>query len=175
MPQVQGQKRSPNKMAGEVKSRLQSNPKPTRHSEGSNKALSARGPRDPTRHWGRSAFECLSVSCGCTDRGSGYSRPGRCGMWHKPFWRRQPLSPLPYHSLARPNYKEGTQPHPSTENWIKDYWTLTIKARPRFPHSQSLPLGASGSLLSLSIRGQTEWKPQSQKTLQTDHMDHLLV
>ena len=66
MPQVQGQKRSPNKMAGEVKSRLQSNPKPTRHSEGSNKTLSARGPRDPTRDWGRSAFECLSVSCGCT-------------------------------------------------------------------------------------------------------------
>ena len=34
---------------------------------------------------------------------------------------------------------------------------------------------ASISLLSLSIRGQTEWKPQSQKTNQTDHMDHSLV
>ena len=31
------------------------------------------------------------------------------------------------------------------------------------------------NLLSLSIRGQTEWKPQSQKTNQTDHMDHSLV
>ena len=31
------------------------------------------------------------------------------------------------------------------------------------------------SLLSLFIRRQTEWKPQSQKTNQTDHMDHSLV
>ena len=34
---------------------------------------------------------------------------------------------------------------------------------------------ASISLLSLSFRGQTEWKPQSQKTNQTDHMKHSLV
>ena len=34
---------------------------------------------------------------------------------------------------------------------------------------------ASTSLLSLFIRGQTEWKPQSQKTNQSDHMDHSLV
>ena len=33
---------------------------------------------------------------------------------------------------------------------------------------------ASISLLSLSIRGQTEGKSQSQKTNQTDHMDHNL-
>ena len=32
----------------------------------------------------------------------------------------------------------------------------------------------STSLLSSSIRGQTEWK-QTQKTNQTDHMDHSLV
>ena len=31
------------------------------------------------------------------------------------------------------------------------------------------------SLLSSSIRGQTELKPQSQETNQTDHMDHNLV
>ena len=34
---------------------------------------------------------------------------------------------------------------------------------------------ASTSLLSFCIRGQTEWKPQLQKTNQTDHMDHSLV
>ena len=33
----------------------------------------------------------------------------------------------------------------------------------------------SKSFLSLSIRGQTEWKPQSQKTNQPDHMDYSLV
>ena len=31
---------------------------------------------------------------------------------------------------------------------------------------------ASISLLSFSIRGQTNWKPQSQKTNQSDHTDH---
>ena len=31
------------------------------------------------------------------------------------------------------------------------------------------------SLLSLSIRGQTEWKPQSQETNQNDHVDHSIV
>ena len=31
------------------------------------------------------------------------------------------------------------------------------------------------SFLSLSLRGQTDWKPQSQKTNQSDHMDHSLV
>ena len=34
---------------------------------------------------------------------------------------------------------------------------------------------ASIILLSLFTRGQTEWKPQSQKTNQSDHMDHSLV
>ena len=34
---------------------------------------------------------------------------------------------------------------------------------------------ASTSLLSSSIKGQTEWKAQSQKTTQTDHMDHNCV
>ena len=31
------------------------------------------------------------------------------------------------------------------------------------------------SLLTFSIRGQTDWKPQSQKTNQTDHMDHSYI
>ena len=34
---------------------------------------------------------------------------------------------------------------------------------------------ASISLLSFSIRGQIDWKPQSQKTNQSDHMNHSLV
>ena len=40
---------------------------------------------------------------------------------------------------------------------------------------QSLPVEASTSLLSSYIREQKKWKPQSQKTNQTDHMDHSLV
>ena len=40
--------------------------------------------------------------------------------------------------------KEGTQPRPSTENWIKDLLSmaLPIRTRPSFPHSQSLPSGS---------------------------------
>ena len=34
---------------------------------------------------------------------------------------------------------------------------------------------ASISLLSFSIKGQTDWIPQSQKTNQSDHVDHSLV
>ena len=44
---------------------------------------------------------------------------------------------------------------------------LSIRTRPSFPLSQSLPSGSFHKPLSSSIRGQTEWKPQSQKTNQT--------
>ena len=42
------------------------------------------------------------------------------------------------------NNREGTQPHPSIENWIKDLLNmpLPIRTRPGFPLSQSLPSGS---------------------------------
>ena len=43
---------------------------------------------------------------------------------------------------------------------------LSTRARPSFPHSQALHQEASTSILSSFTRGQTEWKPQSQKTNQ---------
>ena len=73
------------------------------------------------------------------------------------------------------NKWKGTQLHSSTENWIKDLLSMasSIRTRPSLPNS--LPYQeTSRILLSLSIRGQTEWKPQPQKTNQTDHMDHSL-
>ena len=77
------------------------------------------------------------------------------------------------------NNREGTQCHPSEKNWIKDLLNPSdlppIKTRTSFPLCQSLPSGSFHKPLFLSIRGQTEWKPQSQKTNQTDHMDHSLV
>ena len=46
-------------------------------------------------------------------------------------------------TIVRPQFKqqEGTQPQPSTENWIKDLLSMAppIRTRPSFPHSQSLP------------------------------------
>ena len=50
-----------------------------------------------------------------------------------------------------------------------------IRTRPSFLSVHLSHQEASISLLSLSIRGQIKWKPQSQKTNQTDHMDHSLV
>ena len=54
----------------------------------------------------------------------------------------KPPPPLPKLGL-RSNYREGTQHHPSTEKWIQDLLSMAPhnRARPRFPHSQSLPLG----------------------------------
>ena len=57
------------------------------------------------------------------------------------------------------------------------YWTWPHPSE-QDPVSPSVSLShqeASISLLSFSIRGQTDWKPQSQKTIQTDHMYHSLV
>ena len=57
---------------------------------------------------------------------------------------RSPLLPLPPpKSGLRSNYREGTQPHPSAENWIKDLLSMPLptRARPSFPCSQSLPSG----------------------------------
>ena len=75
------------------------------------------------------------------------------------------------------NNGEGTQLHPSTENWVKDLLSMAppIRVRPSFPLSQSLSARSFHKPLSFSIRGQTDWKPQSQKTNQSDHMDHSLV
>ena len=41
------------------------------------------------------------------------------------------------------NNREATQPHPSTENWIKDLLSMgAIRTRPNIPLSQSLPSGS---------------------------------
>ena len=39
----------------------------------------------------------------------------------------------------RSNYREGTQPHPLAENWIKDLLSMAppIRARPRFPQGRA--------------------------------------
>ena len=68
------------------------------------------------------------------------------------------------------------QPCPSTENWIKDLLSMAplIRTRPNFPHSQSLQSGSFHKPLIL-IHWEKTMKPQSQKTNQTDHMDHSLV
>ena len=49
------------------------------------------------------------------------------------------------------NNREGTQPHPSTENWTKDLLSMAqpIRTRPSFPLRQFLPSGSFHQLLIL--------------------------
>ena len=51
------------------------------------------------------------------------------------------------------SYREGTEPHPSAENLIKDLLSIPppphIRTRPSLPHSQSLPSGSFRKLLTL--------------------------
>ena len=53
-------------------------------------------------------------------------------------------SSSPGRHASRPNYMEGTQPHPSAENWIKDLLSIAppIRVRLSLPHSQYLPSGS---------------------------------
>ena len=91
---------------------------------------------------------CVGVSGGAWVDSTG------SGQWPQQSWEAQGagVSPFeggchyshyPYQFGLRPNYMEGTQPHPSAENWIKDLlgMALPTRARPSFPHSQSLPSG----------------------------------
>ena len=59
-------------------------------------------------------------------------------------------------TIVRPqiNNKEGTQLHPSTENWIKDLLSMAppIRTRPSLPLSQSLPSRCFHKPLSLHQR-----------------------
>ena len=60
---------------------------------------------------------------------------------------------------------------------LKIYWAWLCPSE-QDPVSPSVSLShqeASISLLPFSIRGQTEWKPQLQKTNKSDHRDHSLV
>ena len=73
--------------------------------------------------------------------------------------------------LCPPNCREGTQPHPSTENWIKDLLSmaLSIRARPRFSHQE-----ASHKPLILIHQRADRMKTTITEN-QTDHMDPSLV
>ena len=73
--------------------------------------------------------------------------------------------------------REGTRTTHQQKIGLKIYWAWPRPSE-QDPFSPSVSLShqeASISLLSFSVRGQTEWKPQSQKSNQSDHMDHSLV
>ena len=83
-----------------------------------------------------------------------------------------------HHSLAsgQTTGREHNPPH-QEKIGLKIYWAWPSPSE-QDPVSLSVSLShqeASISLLSFSIRGQTDWKPQSQKTNLSDHIDHSLV
>ena len=94
------QRSSTNKIVGGAKSQLESNPIPSRGAQrASAKACAHQDPETPQRLsqtclW---VSECLlqrygsAVAC-LRDRGYGYSRAGSHSVWHKPSWRRSPLT-----------------------------------------------------------------------------------
>ena len=72
--------------------------------------------------------------------------------------------------------REHSPAHQHKIGW-KIYWAWSCPLE-QDPVSPTLSLSyqeASISLLSLSVRGQTKWKPQSQKHNKTDPMNHSLV
>ena len=83
-----------------------------------------------------------------------------------------------HHSLVS-GQTEGREQSPTYQEKfeLEIYWAWPRPSE-QDPVSPSVSLShqeASISILSLSIRGQTEWKPQSQETNQIDHKDHSLV
>ena len=128
---------------------------------------------DPTRDWARFACEWPRVSGGGEDRqwpAAGSEALITTMQQFLPFGGRHHYH---HHAYLLPNNREGAQPCPLIENWNKDLLSTgpPIKTRPRFPTASPSHQEASTNLLSFSIRGQTEWKPQSEKANQTDHMD----
>ena len=101
IPYIQRQRKSPNKMVGGAKSSLESNPIPTRDTQRAQKKPCAhQDPETPTEIEPNLplSVECLLQRCRSAvachrDRASGCSRPETHSMWHKPSWRRSPLTP----------------------------------------------------------------------------------
>ena len=67
------------------------------------------------------------------------------------FWVGDAIQQSPPYFGLRSNNREGTEPCPSTENWINDLLSMVppIRTRPSFPLSQCLPLGSFHKPLTL--------------------------
>ena len=82
--------------------------------------------------------------CVSTRDGEGLGSLACCSPWgHKVSDLIEPLNNNKVKFGLRSKNREGTQPYPSTENPIKDLLSMapSIRRRPSFPLSQSLPLG----------------------------------
>ena len=117
------------------------------------------GSSDPTRDGPRLACVCPGVSSG--SMGQQWPAAGLgalSAVVHAWDLLKEVTIIFITSSIVWSNNREGTQPCPSAENWIKDLLTMVppIRKRPSFHLSQSLPLGSFHEILSFSIRRQTE-------------------
>ena len=99
----------------------------------------------------------------------------RLGHWMQKSWGLQGGAGINLFEggCLRQNQRERTEPAKSTESWIKDLLSMAppIRARPRFPYSQTLQSGNFHKPLILIHQKADRWKPQLKKTNQSDHMD----
>ena len=106
-------------------------------------------------------------------RGTEYNSPGI-----SPFEGGHHYCQYPYCSLTSCQ-NTGREHSPTHQQKIelKIYWAWPrpLEQEPDCLTASPSHQEASIRLLALFIRGQTEWKPQSQKTNQTNHLDHSLV
>ena len=129
---------------------------------------------DPTRDSPRLARECPGISGG----GMGQRWPAaRSGALSEPLALLEGghyYFHYLHHSLASGQATGGnTAPPINKKIGLKIYWAWPCpwEQNPVSPSVSISHQEASISLLSFSIREQTDWKPQSQKTNQSDHMD----
>ena len=111
-------------------------------------------------------------------RSTDYNSLGATGAGISPLEGDHHYHHYPWHSLVwgQTTWREHSPFH-QQKIGLKIYWAWPRPSEQDLDSPSASPSHkeASTSLLSSSIRGQTEWKPQSQKTNQTDHMDHSLV
>ena len=108
-----------------------------------NPMLASRLPGE--RNWSRLACECPGVWGG----GVGRQRPAAQSALNTTVPAQVLLKEVAITLITptivglRPNNREGTQPRPSNEKWIKNLLSMAppIRTRPSFPPSQSLPSG----------------------------------
>ena len=102
----------------------------------------------------------------CRKNGEGNGNPPQCSCLENPrdggAWRAAIYGVTQSRTWLKWLRSSRAWPCPSEQDSVSPSVSLSHKE-------------ASISLLSFSIRGQTDWKPQSQKTNQSEHMDHSLV
>ena len=102
---------------------------------------------EPTRDWPRLACECPGLPMGGVGRWWPAAGSGALSVAVHAWDLLKHIAIIFITSTIvwpQVNNREWTQPHSSTENWIKDLqrMALPIRTRPSFPLSQSLPSGS---------------------------------